>query len=156
MDAALTRYGTFSLTEAIAPAEQLAREGIRVPLSMQGAATREADRLASFPATAAHLPARRAAHPGRRILRQPDLAASLRRIMRGGAEAFYEGTIARRIVRDMRTPRPATRDAGLLTLKDFAAYQPIWRDAAARHLPRAPRSSASRRRPRAAWPSRRC
>ena len=127
MDAALDRYGTFSLAEAIAPAEQLARLGVRVPLSMQGAATSEADRLARFAASAAlFLPGGQPIRAGS-ILRQPDLAASLRRIMRGGAEAFYEGTIARRIVRDMRTPRPVTQDAGILTLKDFAAYKPMWR-----------------------------
>ena len=129
MDAALTRYGTFSLSEAIAPAEQLAREGIRVPLSMQGAARSEADRIANFPRHGGDLPARRTARSrAGSTLRQPELAASLRRIMRGGAEAFYGGTIARRIVRDMRSPRPATHDAGLLALKDFAAYRAAWRD----------------------------
>ncbi len=128
MDAALTRYGTFSLSEAIAPAEKLAREGIRVPLSMQGAARSEADRIANFPATAAIFLPGGQPIPAGSTLRQPELAASLRRIMRGGAEAFYRGTIARRIVRDMRSPRPATRDAGLLALKDFAAYRAAWRD----------------------------
>ena len=31
------------------------------------------------------------------------------------------------IVRDMRAPRPETKDPGLLTVKDFAAYRPVWR-----------------------------
>jgi gamma-glutamyltranspeptidase/glutathione hydrolase len=128
LDAALRRYGTLSLAEAIAPAERLARQGIRVPLSMQGAATLEADRIVKFPATAAvFLPGGQPIKAGTR-LRQPELAATLRRIMRGGRDAFYEGTIARRIVRDMRSPRPLTRDGGLLALKDFAGYRPIWRD----------------------------
>jgi gamma-glutamyltranspeptidase / glutathione hydrolase len=128
MDAALRRYGTLTLAEAISPAEKLARNGIRVPLSMQGAATLEADRIVRFPATAAvFLPGGQPIKAGT-TLRQPELAATLRRIMRGGRDAFYEGTIARRIVRDMRAPRPQTRDGGLLTLKDFATYRAIWRD----------------------------
>jgi gamma-glutamyltranspeptidase/glutathione hydrolase len=127
MAEALRRYGTISLATAIAPAERLARTGFRVPLSLQGAAAQNAERLALFPATAAEfLPGGRPPAAGT-ILRQPQLAATLRRIERGGTAAFYRGIIARRIVRDMRTPRPQTQDAGLLTLRDFAAYRPIWR-----------------------------
>jgi gamma-glutamyltranspeptidase / glutathione hydrolase len=87
-----------------------------------------AERLKLFPAAAAQF-----LHPngtsyvaGQRLV-QPDLAASLRRIIRGGRRAFYEGTIARRIVRDMRAPRPDTQDPGLLTLRDFANYRAKWR-----------------------------
>jgi gamma-glutamyltranspeptidase/glutathione hydrolase len=127
MAEALRRYGTISLATAIAPAERLARTGFRVPLSLQGAAAQNAERLALFPATAAEfLPGGRPLAAGT-ILRQPQLAATLRRIERGGIAAFYRGIIARRIVRDMRTPRPQTQDAGLLTLRDFAAYRPVWR-----------------------------
>ncbi|MEA2321541.1 MAG: gamma-glutamyltranspeptidase / glutathione hydrolase, partial [Solirubrobacteraceae bacterium] len=60
--------------------------------------------------------------------RQPELAATFRRLMRGGADAFYRGTIAQRIVRDMQAPRPATGDPGQLSLADFAAYRPVWRE----------------------------
>ena len=127
MQAALERYGTRSLAASIAPAEKLARKGFRVPLSLQGAAEDNAKRLATFPNSAAvWLPGGQPMKAGT-TLRQPELAATFRRIMRGGADAFYRGTIARRIVRDMRTPRPQTRDAGLLTLKDFAAYKAVWR-----------------------------
>src|SRR3954470_13692267 len=127
MDAALRRYGTRALAQTVAPAERLARRGFKVPLSLQGAAEDNLTRLRTFPNSAAiWLPGGQPIKAGT-ILRQPDLAATLRRIMRGGARAFYRGTIARRIVRDMRTPRPQTRDAGLLTLEDLAAYRAIWR-----------------------------
>jgi gamma-glutamyltranspeptidase / glutathione hydrolase len=129
MQAALRRYGTRSLGASIAPAERLARQGFRVPLSLQGAAEDNAKRLANFPNTAGiWLPGGQPIRAGT-LLRQPGLAATLRRISRGGPDAFYRGTIARRIVRDMRTPRPQTRDAGLLTLADFAAYRAVWRRA---------------------------
>jgi gamma-glutamyltranspeptidase/glutathione hydrolase len=127
MEAALKRYGTRSLAESITPAERLARQGFRVPLSLQGAAEDNAKRLVTFPNTAAvWLPGGQPIKAGT-ILRQPELAATLRRIIRGGSRVFYRGSIAQRIVRDMRTPRPATGDAGLLTLTDFAAYRAVWR-----------------------------
>src|SRR4051812_1325407 len=111
MDAALRRYGTRSLAQTVAPAERLARRGFKVPLSLQGAAEDNLTRLRTFPNSAAILlPGGQPIKAGT-ILRQPALAATLRRIMRGGARAFSRGTIARRIVRDMRTPRPQTRDA---------------------------------------------
>jgi gamma-glutamyltranspeptidase/glutathione hydrolase len=128
MDAALARYGTRTLTETIAPAERLARQGFRVPRSMQAAIQSEADRIVRFPGTAAvFLPGGGPLQAGS-TFRQPELAATLRRLMRGGVDAFYRGTIARRIVRDMQAPRPATGDPGQLTLADFAAYRPVWRE----------------------------
>jgi gamma-glutamyltranspeptidase/glutathione hydrolase len=127
MDAALRRLGTTTLAQAIAPAEQLARDGFRVPTSMVGAMRENAARLRRFPAAAAQYLNDGEPYAAGDVLRQADLAASLRRIMRGGPAAFYRGTIARRIVRDMRAPRPETQDPGLMTLRDLAAYRPIWR-----------------------------
>jgi gamma-glutamyltranspeptidase/glutathione hydrolase len=125
--AALRRFGTISLPQAIAPSERLARLGFRVPTSLSGAMTRRAKDLALFPAAAAqYLKAGAPYAPGDRLV-QPDLAASLRRLMRDGPSALYGGTLARRIVRDMRAPRPETQDPGLLTVKDFAGYRAIWR-----------------------------
>jgi gamma-glutamyltranspeptidase/glutathione hydrolase len=126
--AALERYGTLPLREALAPAERLARKGFRVPRSLSAAMAENASRLRLFEAAARQylVDGRRPYAAGER-LRQPELAASLRRIQRGGADAFYRGVIARRVVRDMRAPRPRTGDPGLLTLKDFAAYRPRWR-----------------------------
>ncbi|MBA3328358.1 MAG: gamma-glutamyltransferase, partial [Solirubrobacterales bacterium] len=128
MDSALRRYGTLSLREAIAPAERLAREGFRVPASLSASMAANARRLALFPAAGAQylVDGARPYAPGS-TLRQRDLAATLRRIQRGGTDAFYEGTIARRIVRDMRAPRPDTRDPGILTVRDFARYGVKWR-----------------------------
>ncbi len=125
---ALHRYGTISLAQAIAPAERLARGGFRVPASLSASMAANAARLKLFPAARAQYLVRGETPyaPGS-TLRQPELAATLRRIQRGGPNAFYVGTIARRIVRDMRAPRPDTQDAGILTLSDFARYLSKWR-----------------------------
>jgi gamma-glutamyltranspeptidase/glutathione hydrolase len=126
MDAALDRYGTMNLAQAIAPAERLARKGVRVPTSLSGSMAANAARLKLFPAAAAHyLRDGRPYQPGD-LLVQPVLAATLRRLQRGGRDAFYKGTIARRIVADMNARRP-TNDPGLMTMADLAAYRAIWR-----------------------------
>src|SRR4051794_7248248 len=129
MDAALQRFGTISLAQAIAPAERIAREGFRVPTSLSGAMARRAKDIALFPATARqYLRDAEPYQPGE-VLKQPDLAWSLRLLMRHGRSALYGGTLAKMIVRDMRAPRPETKDPGLLTVKDFKTYKALWRTA---------------------------
>ncbi|OYX17118.1 MAG: gamma-glutamyltransferase [Sphingomonadales bacterium 32-67-7] len=55
------------------------------------------------------------------VLKQSDLAWSLREIARDGAKAFYTGEIARRIAADM------AKHGGLITLADLAAYKAVER-----------------------------
>jgi gamma-glutamyltranspeptidase / glutathione hydrolase len=128
MTTALERYGTIELREALAPAERYARRGFRVPRSLSKAMADNARRLALFPAARArYLQPDGTPYPPGAVLRQPELGASLREIMREGPRALYGGDIARAIVRDMRAPRPETRDPGVLTVRDFRRYTPVWR-----------------------------
>jgi len=128
MHALLRRYGTVPFAAAVAPAEVLARRGFRVPASLSKAMADNARRLRLFPAARArYLLPGDLPHPAGATFRQPELGATLRMLMREGPRAFYGGEIARRVVRDMRAPRPDTRDPGLLTVKDFAAYRAKWR-----------------------------
>jgi len=57
------------------------------------------------------------------VLKQPDLAWSLRQIADHGADAFYKGEIARRFAADMKA------HGGLITAEDLAAYKPVEREA---------------------------
>jgi gamma-glutamyltranspeptidase/glutathione hydrolase len=59
--------------------------------------------------------------PGQ-LLRQPELARSLRRIAVHGRDGFYQGDTARLIAADMH------RNGGLISLSDLKAYQTVWRD----------------------------
>ncbi len=59
------------------------------------------------------------------ILKNPDMANTLRRIAKDGADIFYQGEIAAQIADDMKT------NGGLLSLADLANYQsqrldPLW------------------------------
>ncbi|MCW3023680.1 MAG: Gamma-glutamyltranspeptidase [Conexibacter sp.] len=127
MATALQRFGTISLPVALQPAERLARLGFHVPTSMSGAMARRQKDLALFPAAAAQYLKDGAPYAPGDTLKQPELAATLRRLQREGPGALYGGVLARRIVRDMRAPRPDTKDPGLLTVKDFSSYKAVWR-----------------------------
>src|SRR4051812_17308895 len=77
MDAALARYGTISLREAIAPAEALARSGVKVTRTLATGTRDNADRFARYPAAQTIFnPGGRPLDPGQ-TLRQPQLAADL-------------------------------------------------------------------------------
>ncbi|MBL6937570.1 MAG: gamma-glutamyltransferase [Alphaproteobacteria bacterium] len=58
------------------------------------------------------------------IVKNPELAATLRAIAKGGAKAFYSGKIARNIV-DAVTHAPV--NPGPMTLKDLASYRAVER-----------------------------
>jgi gamma-glutamyltranspeptidase / glutathione hydrolase len=130
MASALQRFGTIALPEALAPAEKLAQNGVHVTTSLSGAMARRAKDIRLFRAAQGIYLRNGAPYAPGELLVNKDLARTFRMISRDGIGAFYGGPIAREIVRDMRAPRDSgTTDAGLLTVKDFKAYRPIWRDA---------------------------
>ena len=55
------------------------------------------------------------------VLVQPELAWTLEKIAENGRDGFYEGEVAKRIVRD------SERLDGLFSLEDFSRYEAIWR-----------------------------
>lgn len=55
-------------------------------------------------------------------LRNPDLAWTLKQVAQGGADAFYRGEIARRMVTDLRSKGNA------INLRDLARYYAEWRE----------------------------
>lgn len=112
----LADHGTKELYEVLAPAIRLAEDGFRVTPRVAHDWAREMAKLSIDPDTARqYLPDGRAPKPGDRF-RQPELAATLRRISREGRTAFYESEIAAEIVEKLRSL------GGLHRLEDFAAY----------------------------------
>jgi gamma-glutamyltranspeptidase/glutathione hydrolase len=127
MNAALKRFGTISLRRAIAPAEQLAQNGITVLPSLADSIAANENRIKLFPATAAqYLHDDGTPYAAGETLRQPDMARSLQRIMDDGPSAFYAGKIAHQIVDDMQAPK-LEGEQGLMTLDDLKAYRAKWR-----------------------------
>jgi gamma-glutamyltranspeptidase/glutathione hydrolase len=119
MVTALERWGSgrFALAELLEPAINYAEEGVPVaPVVAEW--IREATGLfEKFPSSAGiFAPAGRPLRAGE-LLVQRELAASLRQIAEGGAEAFYRGPLAKAVA-----DYAAAHD-GLLTLEDLRAHR---------------------------------
>jgi gamma-glutamyltranspeptidase/glutathione hydrolase len=57
-----------------------------------------------------------------KLFKQPELAATLRRIATSGPDEFYRGETAELIVEQM------AKSDGLITMQDLAAYEAVWRE----------------------------
>ena len=109
-------YGTKPWRELVEPAIRLAREGFEVPHWL-AESLRNSKRLARFEESRRiFLNGGQYYEPGDRLV-QPELAATLERIARLGAEDFYRGETARRLAEEMKA------HGGLITLEDLAAYK---------------------------------
>ena len=125
LEMAHTRHGRLPWARLFEPAIRLAEKGFAVSprLHRMIAAT---PRLKDFRATAAYfLTEDGQPLPVGHMLRNPALADTLRRVAEGGARAFYEGEIARDIVRAVATAGPLP---GPMSRLDLAGYEARARD----------------------------
>jgi len=128
---ALRRWGTRSLSASLAPATEVARRGFTVDATFRQQVADNAAQFAQFSSTRAlYLPGGQPPAVGT-TLRNPDLANTYREIARRGTDVFYEGPIARDIVRTVQHPPVAPDPAvpwqyeirpGEMTLADLARY----------------------------------
>ena len=115
------RFGTLPWADLVEPAALLA-DGFEVHQRFRRNITSSLQGLRRFAATAAtYLPEGRIVELGE-TFRQPELAATLRRIRDQGAGGFYGGETADLIVAEME------RGEGLITHRDLDAYRVVWRD----------------------------
>lgn len=110
---ALRHYGTCSWGQVLAPAIRLAEEGYRVSPLQHYLTRRELRHLRAFPGGRFFLKGGRMPYPIGAMLRQPTLAATLRRLAEAGVEDFYQGAIARAIHDDMLANDGLLRDDDL-------------------------------------------
>src|SRR2546429_71013 len=116
------RFGRLPWKELLVPAIALARDGYLLDGPRSHVIEREAERLGRFPASRAQFLVDGAAPPPGTRFVQPELARTLQLIADSGAAAFYDGSIAHLIVREM------ARGGGLITRQDLAHYVAKWRD----------------------------
>jgi gamma-glutamyltranspeptidase / glutathione hydrolase len=115
------RFGRLPWDDLVQPAINLA-EGIVVHERLAGSLREYATRLGRYPGTAEiFLPGGSPPRVGDRFV-QRDLAETLRRIQRDGADGFYRGRTAELIEAEMRA------EGGLITREDLARYRAVWRD----------------------------
>jgi gamma-glutamyltranspeptidase/glutathione hydrolase len=113
------RYCTMSWEELWAPAIRLADEGLAITDYISKRFAERADRLSKFPWSARQfLPNGRAPAAGERWS-APNLARSLRIVAQGGAEAFYRGEIAEKLIAFSKS------EGGLFAADDFAQQQAV-------------------------------
>ncbi len=117
------RFGKLPLSEVLAPAVSLARDGFIPNLFGLNQISGTAGMLMRYDEL------RRVLMPGdnmpmgdvvdRAVLKQPELANILEAIGKGGPDAFYKGDIAKAITSDIQN------NGGILSEDDMASYKPI-------------------------------
>lgn len=112
--------GGLAWGELLADAQRYADEGFAASASLAHTLTNLPETVRSLPGFAqTYLPDGRIPQAGE-LFRQPALARTLGVLRAEGAETFYRGDLAARLVAGLR------KGGSLLQAEDFAAYRPRW------------------------------
>lgn len=116
----VVRFGTMSLSAVLEPAIRLAREGFVINRPYHDYFQRYGEALRRYPGSAKHfLKPDGSCYSEGETFRQPALAKTLETLAAHGTEAFYRGSLAEAIVRDM------TAGGGLVRKDDLARYRAL-------------------------------
>ena len=118
----LDTYGSMRRAQVLTPAITYAEQGFPLSYNNHRYLHSHQALLSRFPTTAATFSPHGKAPKAGTLFQQKSLAKSLRAIAEGGQEAFYRGSLAKRIVAFLQA------HDGLLTLDDFADYQAVWEE----------------------------
>ena len=122
LELALKTYGKLQLADVMAPAIRLAENGFPISEKLASELQEERQGLEKFPTSKRIFLNDGKMFKAGDILKQPELAATLKRIAKNGAAEFYRGETARMLAGDM------SRGGGLITLEDLANYKPRVRE----------------------------
>ena len=115
----MTRFGTMSFADVLAPAIAYARDGFPVSEIIQRQWAASEATLAAWPTSAAtYLPNGRPPEVGE-VFRNPGLMRTYEVIAQGGRDAFYRGEIARKIVAFSES------NGGYFTMRDFEDHSSV-------------------------------
>ena len=116
------KYGKLPLSQSLAPAIRMARQGFPLYPRLQGGIRYKKDVLARTPEAArAYLTPQGEVPELGFIIKQPELAATLEALAAQGAKGFYEGKVASELVEGVRA------GGGIWTLEDLRNYRVIER-----------------------------
>lgn len=116
------RFGTLPMAVLAAPAVKLAAQGfevdgaMRVAIERQQAAMKRFAELGRIFLPGGELPR------GGSVIRQPQLAETLKAIAEKGPDVFYRGWMAEAIVALIK------REGGVMSLDDLKDYRAVWRE----------------------------
>jgi gamma-glutamyltranspeptidase/glutathione hydrolase len=122
LELALKTRGTMKLADVMAPAIKLAETGFKVSEKLARELEEQRADLQRYPVSRQIFLNNGSGLRAGDTFRQPQLAATLKRIAKNGAAEFYRGETARMMVAEM------TANGGLITLDDLANYQPKTRE----------------------------
>ncbi len=112
------RFGTLPWRDLVMPAVRIAEEGFEVPEKLGGGMLTRLERYEGKTNFADYFGDMQTGE----LHKQPELAATLRRIAENGVDEFYKGETAELIVAEMK------RGNGLITMEDLANYKAVWRE----------------------------
>ncbi len=114
-------YGRLSLAQDLAPAIKLAHDGFPLDRMFHEMIANRVDKLKQWPAAAAVFMPGGQVPPTGYILKQPDLARTLKLIANEGDAGFYRGRLAREMVDAVRA------NGGIWSLEDLRDYKVVLR-----------------------------
>jgi gamma-glutamyltranspeptidase/glutathione hydrolase len=117
----LERHGTLPRATVLAPAIRLAEQGFPVNQVLAEFIRADSAKLHRFPASAAHFWPGGQPLPAGATLRNPELAAALRRVAEQGSDGFYRGETARRLVAALN------RGGHPVTQADLLGFPVLWK-----------------------------
>lgn len=121
--AVLRKFGTRKREELMQPAIDLAENGFPLPRDIARSLLERRQDFVKHPSSAKKFfKAKGEPYAAGETFRQPDLAASLKRVQAEGREGFYSGQTADLLVAEMRL------GGGLISHADLANYRSVWRD----------------------------
>lgn len=115
------RYGKLSLTQSLAPAIRLARQGFEVEKRYRMLMGFRLKTVQAWPETAKIFLLNNDVPPLGYVIKQPDLANTLEAMAKYGAAGFYQGEVSKALVRSVQ------QHGGSITQQDLDAYQVIER-----------------------------
>jgi gamma-glutamyltranspeptidase/glutathione hydrolase len=118
---ALETYGTMTRRQVMGPAIRLASEGFVVSPVLEKGLKSASKRFAADPSSVGYFGGIQAGE----VWKQPDLARTLRRILKRGADGFYTGETAGLIADEMQQGEGQAK--GLITVEDLANYETVTR-----------------------------
>lgn len=122
LELALKTQGTMKLADVLAPAIRLAGEGFAVSEKLAAELEEESPGLQPFFLSKRIFLKDGHLYKAGDLLKQPELAATLKRIATNGAEEFYRGETARMLAEEM------AKNGGIVSLEDLANYKPKVRE----------------------------
>jgi gamma-glutamyltranspeptidase/glutathione hydrolase len=116
------KYGRLTLAESLQPAIRAAQTGFAIGERYRKLLKFRADVIKKHPPTAQIFLAGGDIPKAYSILRQPDLADTLKQLAKSGRDGFYDGEIADKLVEGVN------KAGGIWTKQDLAAYRVVERE----------------------------